>query len=287
MKKLLVPVDFSSHTEISCLYAVEIARATGAEIILFHSFFEQIYFSDGGFATGFESGIMLTDDIIRDFYKKKEKKLEEIAEELKEKAGRKNGEKFTVSYIIESGDPQIQILNAIGKIEPDLVVMGSAGLGKKGFLLGSVCKRIMDNTEVPVLALPDFREFMGLKNVLYVTEIEENDVEIISNLLSLLKDFHIHIHCLHLNVGNKDKDSDILMEALATHPGIKGLDDLIDFKVLDCEDPKASLMEYIRQNNIQLIAFIPHKKNFFKIFTKQDLTKEDLFLTGLPILGVQ
>ena len=136
MKKILVPVDFSPNTWISCDYARELALATGAEIILFHSFFEQIYFSDGGFATGFESGIMLTDEIILDFYRQKERQLEELTMELGKTDNGSINKPLEVSYIIESGDPEIQILNAIDKIKPDLVVMGSAGLGKKGCLSG-------------------------------------------------------------------------------------------------------------------------------------------------------
>ena len=82
--KILVPVDFSSHTKVFCSYAIYLAKLTGKDIILFHSFFDQIYSSDGGFATGFESGIMLTDEIILDFYRKKEIRLNEIAKEMRD-----------------------------------------------------------------------------------------------------------------------------------------------------------------------------------------------------------
>jgi len=38
MKKILVPVDFSGHTEITCKYAMELAKAYSAEIHIFHTF---------------------------------------------------------------------------------------------------------------------------------------------------------------------------------------------------------------------------------------------------------
>ncbi len=37
MIKILLPVDFSGHTEITCRYALEFARCGGAEIKLFHT----------------------------------------------------------------------------------------------------------------------------------------------------------------------------------------------------------------------------------------------------------
>src|SRR5512145_2039625 len=127
MKKILVPVDFSKHTSVSSRYALQLAQVFGAEIILFHSFFDQFYYSDGGLSTGFESGLLMTDEIIMDFYKQKEMTLQELAKVLnseipKEKAGR-----IKISCRMESGNPEIQIINAINQLKPDMIVMGSGG----------------------------------------------------------------------------------------------------------------------------------------------------------------
>jgi nucleotide-binding universal stress UspA family protein len=286
MERILVPVDFSAHMDISCNYAVEIANVTGAEIILFHSFFEQIYFSDGGFATGFESGIMLTDEIVLDFYKQKEKQLEALADKIKSSANTQSERAPNIIRIIETGDPQIQILNVIDKLGPDLVIMGSAGLGKKGFLAGSVCKRIMDHSEIPVMAIPEIDTVKGFQNILYVTDMEQNDTLALNKISHMFEVFSCQVHCLHLNVGNKDKESEKQMIHLSQKEELKNDASRYKFHVISCEDPKVSLMDYIAVNDIQLIAFIPHKRNFFNIFSHQDLTKGDLFLTGLPILGI-
>jgi nucleotide-binding universal stress UspA family protein len=286
MKKILVPVDFSSHAGISCSYAGELAAATGAEVVLFHSFFEQIYFSDGGFATGFESGIMLTDDLIRGFYKEKEKSLIDLKNKLEKKISIVTGKPINVTTVIESGDPQIQITIAVEKLEPDLVVMGSAGLGRKGFLAGSVCKHLMGATHVPVLAIPDILDYKGLENILYVTALGSGDMDALSHLSALLAGFSPKIHCLHLDVGQKDLDAPAEMELLKKEAITNKIIENIDFEVISCDDPNDCLRNFISGHGIQLIAFIPHKKNFFRIFTRQDLTKEDLFMTGLPILGI-
>jgi hypothetical protein len=102
----------------------------------------------------------------------------------------------------------------------------------------------------------------------------------------MFHDFHSWIHCLHLNVDDKDKDSQEQMRILSEQQVLKNDAARFRFHVISCKDPKNSLVDYIAVNDIHLIAFIPHKKNFFSIFTRQDLTKGDLFLTGLPILGI-
>jgi nucleotide-binding universal stress UspA family protein len=282
MKKILVPVDFSSHTGISCTYAAEMAAVTGAEVVLFHSFFEHIYFSDGGFATGFETGIMLTEDIIRTIYKEKQKGLQEIKSELEKKASNP----LSVNTIIESGEPQVQIALAVEKQQPDLIVMGSAGLGRKGFLSGSVCKHLIGIAGIPVLAIPDILNYKGMENILYVTELESGDVSALKGLSTLLSGFSPKLHCVHLDVGQKDKDSEAVMDRLRKDPELSVHLKKIDFKVIVCDSPKECLRNYIDAHHIQLIAFIPHRRNFFRIFSRQDLTKEDLFMTGLPILAI-
>lgn len=286
MKKILVPVDFSSHTGISCTYAAELACASGAEVVLFHSFFEQVYFSDGGFATGFETGIMLTDDIIRNFYTEKEKGLENIRSELQRKKYSVTGEALNVSMVLENGEPQVQIMAAIERIGPELIVMGSAGLGRKGFLSGSVSKHLMGATGVPVLAIPDILQYKGMDHVLYVTALDGGDVSALKRLSTLLHPFKSRLHCVHLDSGQKDKNAEAEMERLRKDPELMvNLKD-IEFKVIHCEHPTECLRQYISSNHIHLISFIPHRRNFFRIFSRQDLTKEDLFMTGLPILAV-
>ena len=49
MKKILVPVDFSDHTDITCTYALKFAEAYKAEVNLFHSYFDQIILTDTTF----------------------------------------------------------------------------------------------------------------------------------------------------------------------------------------------------------------------------------------------
>jgi nucleotide-binding universal stress UspA family protein len=286
MEKILVPVDFSDHTSISCNYAIELSKVTHAEIILFHSFFEQIYFSDGGFATGFESGIMLTDEIILDFYKQKEKQLNDLANKIRNNTRNTEGSPINVTAMIETGDPQIQILNIITKISPDLVIMGSSGLGKKGFLSGSVSKRVIDHSQTPSMAIPENTRAKQPRNILYVTDIEQNDVGALKKLAHLFTDFKCEFHCLHLNVNDKDSDSENQMLELSKKDFFQDSIEGYTFKILSCHHPRRSLIEYITENEIDLIAFIPHRKNFFSIFTRQDLSKEDLFETGLPILAV-
>ena len=287
MKKILVPVDFSKHTDISCEYAMSLAERTGAQIILFHSFFDQIYFSDGGFTTGFETGVMLTDEVVLDFYRQKEDRLKDLALRLGVNAKNKGGHEIHIDHEIESGDPQVQILMAIERIKPDLIVMGSGGIGKKRFLTGSIAKKVMDHAEVPVMAVPDPSQFSGISDILYLTGLDTSDAEMILKIDELFKEFNPAIHCLHLNLTKQEDESGKLMQALSLNPKLAPVREHCTFEVLKSDHTGDTLSSFLTSHNIHLIAFIPHRHNIFRKMFRQDLTKKDLFLTNLPILAVQ
>ena len=115
---------FPTTPRFLCSYAIYLAKLTGKDIILFHSFFDQIYFSDGGFATGFESGIMLTDEIILDFYRKKEIRLNEIAKEMMDSLITQGSPAVSVTCQMESGNPEVQI--------PECHIQDGAGYDRYG-----------------------------------------------------------------------------------------------------------------------------------------------------------
>ncbi len=286
MKKILIPVDFSEHSDIACRYGVELAKLFETDITLFHSFFDQIYFADGGFNTGFESGVMLTDEIIFDFYRQKEIKLEEIRDKLTEELYKNNFAHLKVEFVIESGDPEVQILNAIENIKPMLVVMGSSGMGKKHFLSGSVSRRIMDHAQCPILTVPADISFEGIRKIIYMSEYSEADVRTVQRLLAIFKGTPVEIYFLHIDVSEKDKEEEQVIAEQEIRDEIAQLSPDISFHLLKSDNAQLSLKDFCQHHKADLIAFIPHHRSFFQNLSRQDLSKKDLFLTHIPILAI-
>jgi nucleotide-binding universal stress UspA family protein len=286
MKRILVPVDFSMHTGISCRYAMHVARGVGAEIILFHSFFDQFYYSDGGLSTGFESGLMLTDEIILDFYKQKQQKLFDLAEELTAALKKEGKSKVKITSRMESGNPEVQIIQVIQQIEPDLIIMGSGGMGKKGLMSGSVARRIIDHTDIPVIAVPEIKEIPDIKNVAYMTTFDPADADIINETDKMFSTFKINILCLHLSKNDPDSAREQMNE-LGSNKALKGLEGRISYFISNDFNGKVILKDFMKENQVGLIAFIPHKRNIFENLFYQGVTRDELFQTMTPIMAVR
>ena len=284
--KILVPVDFSENAAVSYKYAQAAAVQLQHDIILFHSFFDQIYFSDGGFVTGFESGIMLTDEIILDFYKQKELKLNEIVTGMREALKKEGHPEVSVTCQMESGDPEVQILNAIDRIKPQLIIMGSSGMGKKSLFAGSVARRVMDHANSPVIAVPNSDLSQRLSSVAYMTIFEPSDPIAISLIDEALSPLAIHISCVHVCISGDDSEAKAEMSSLSHRQFSIRPDTAISFNLIGSTGTESTLESFLQSHNIDLIAFIPHKRNIFKSLLRHNITRDDLFLTRIPILAI-
>jgi len=82
MKKILVPVDFSNHTDISCRYALEFAKATGAEIKLFHTYFDQIIIADTSFPDTLDMSTIYNEELMKEIFRHAQHNMQELEEKL-------------------------------------------------------------------------------------------------------------------------------------------------------------------------------------------------------------
>lgn len=144
-KSILIPVDFSPDSVEAVNEGVGLAQTLGADVHVLH------VVHDPANAPGFYNSkskakkmVQRIDDaaveMMADFVKK---------HDLEKKLG---GKKLSSACVI--GLPKEQILRAIKKLSPDLVVMGSSGkTGLNHILLGSVTERMVQLSPVPVLVV--------------------------------------------------------------------------------------------------------------------------------------
>ncbi len=143
-EKILVPFDGSSNAEKALLKAVEMARLTGAELLILtvyrhHSMleasFSMIRAADPG----------NVDDAMRDH-------AHEVADHAKSAAQKAGAD--SVRGFIKPGQPARTIVAFAREKEVDLIVMSSRGLGSvEGYLLGSVSHKVTGLAECPVLVV--------------------------------------------------------------------------------------------------------------------------------------
>lgn len=141
-QRILVPIDFSEHSERALEMARDLAKAFDAKLLLLHCY--QV--SPGAVSP---YGIVLPENFDREV-------REAAARRLDEWRDKASADGVDAEARLSSTFPSMGIVDAAVEEKADLVVMGTRGLsGLKHVLLGSVAERTLRTAPCPVLTVKD------------------------------------------------------------------------------------------------------------------------------------
>jgi nucleotide-binding universal stress UspA family protein len=146
IKKILVPVDGSEHSDRALNYALDLAEKYSAKIKLL-SVAQPVV----AFGPMFVTQPMLPSEGTTIYVKEIEAAHKRMLTEAFKKA-KKTKPDLKISKMLVDGRPADRIVEIANTEKFDLIVMGSRGAGGiKEFFLGSVSDRVADAARCPVL----------------------------------------------------------------------------------------------------------------------------------------
>jgi nucleotide-binding universal stress UspA family protein len=286
MKRFLVPIDFSDNSMPVCNYAIQLAGNEKIELNLFHIFPDQIMVPDSSFPAGIDTDAFMNAEFIDSLREQSEARMKKFRKELQNKLDEKKIENIKLKSMVTGGDPEWGINAICEEIKPFMIIMGTRGEGKKGFLEGSMAEKIMAKEDIPVLAVPVSHSKFHLKSVLYATDFSQVDVLKIEKLFSILSHFKIVVHAVHFQLSGKSEHGEEKMDKLKSLFKSEFKDRSVQFHLITSESKLDSLEEFTKKHAIDLIAFISHKSNFFKSLFSNKIRKKDFFKLELPMLAM-
>ncbi len=150
IKRILVPVDFSSGSKKALRYAVAMAKKFQASITLLHVVYTT-----------------LPANITQAAMMQEYARWENLSEQLLQKMRRTEiPEEMQVETVVRTGSPYYEVTQFAEREQFDLIVLSTHGhSGLKHFLLGSTAERIVQHAGCPVLVVREKeREFLSLEN---------------------------------------------------------------------------------------------------------------------------
>lgn len=134
LKRILVPIDSSEISERAMDAALKVNRFGEAEIHI-------LYVAD---INRLAINAYLSMNVLAE--------IKKAGERILKKADDVFPPEMKVVKVYRTGDPAETINEYEHEVKPDLIVMGSRGLGVvRGVLLGSVSKYVLENAACPVL----------------------------------------------------------------------------------------------------------------------------------------
>jgi nucleotide-binding universal stress UspA family protein len=190
MKRILVPTDFSKPAQIAVEVASDIAKKSGAELLLLHVIEE----ATGG-SFNVEGQVSLEGNM--------EEKMFTLA--LIKKA-RKQMETLLNSSVLEGvkvksalrmGTPFHGMRTIITDSKVDLVVMGTAGHTKvEEMIIGTNTEKVVRHSKCPVLTVQKKPAKTDVKNIVYATALskdEEPFANVVKQFQGLYDDSIVHL----------------------------------------------------------------------------------------------
>ena len=167
-------------------------------------------------------------------------------------------------------------------------VLGTKGKGEKqSDIIGSVVYRVLDRTRVPVLAIPEHCKYdadRDVKNVAYATEFDDSDFVAIRRLLSILSEFSVNMHCIHLSKDAKKSMDEVRMENLKeyfrkVHKGLK-----VHCHLLEGEDNLKEVAAFAEKEGIDLFSLVNRKRGLLARLFSSDLSRKLIHQSTIPLL---
>ena len=274
MKKILFPTDFSEVASNAFVHALEFAKIVQGELVLLHTFELPVYdnqFFPENYNVVFDS-LQLSEF---DMFKEEIPKLRMIAEE-------RNLDKIKMTHRLMDGKLIYNMKRAIKEEKIDFVVMGTSGAsGWEAFFLGSNAGSVISAIDVPVLSVPLEAKFKKVETIGFTTRYRAKDKKALKDVLNIAKKMKAKVRCLYVKTNNSD-----VAEATMKHWEKEFEGEPVIFSVIPSDDVKSTIMDFVLFKDIDLLAMMTYKRNFFVELFKPSLTQKFANDFDVPILAM-
>lgn len=286
IRRILVPVDFSYHSENAAHYALQIASKLKSDIKLLNAYLDPLA-TPQSYLESYAYQLNL-DQVISEIEEETNHSLDAMADRLKNIIKKKKIKGVDVSYDLVKGNSVDAILNYTQEYKPGMIVMGTRGAEIEGFRsFGSVTADVIQKSEIPVIAVPkgyDASELKPPKRILYATNFDDTDFSALRRLISFVKPFNSKIFCVHASLDRHDSFDEIQMRKIKDYL-FKTIDTYqVECGILNTYDLQQGIEGFITENEIDVLAVTSHKKTFFQRLFEPSITRKFLFQTHIPLL---
>lgn len=274
MKKILFPTDFSEVANNAFIHALEFAKIVNGELLLLHTF--ELPIVDNQFIPDNYYNIFDSVQLAQfDMFKEEIPKLRELAK-------KKKLDHIKLSHKLMDGDLIYAIKKVVKEENIDFIVMGTAGAtGWEAFFIGSNTGAVLTTVDVPVLSVPMDAKFEKIKNIGFTTRFRDKDKEPLKEVIKIAKKALAVVKCLYVKTSKSDV-SDATIEQWKK----EFESEQVKFSIVNSDMVKENIMDFVSHKNIDILAMITHKRNFFSELFNPSLTQKLSNITSVPVLAM-
>lgn len=275
MKKIVVLTDFSKLSKVAVSYAIGLAKAIEARIILIS------VINAGSSPKTLSNWKKLEEQMINGAKADADLLLSEVRTE----AGT-----IEISYDSVLGFPLADVIDKfVAKNKVDFIVMGTKGAtGLRKALIGSNAAAVINKSSIPVLVVPGKAQFKNIKKIVYASDIQNLPDEI-KAVAQFARFFDASINVLHVVQGHSKIDMEELERNMARISKEERLIQTakypkIQFHVLNSKNISDAVDKFVTEQKADLLAMFTHRLDFYEKLFDKSITRQLAFHSKVPML---
>ena len=160
--------------------------------------------------------------------------------------------------------------------------MGTSGAaGWEAFFLGTNTGNVLTAVDVPVLSVPLDCKFKKIETIGFTTRYRDKDKKALKDVLKIAKKTNAIIKCLYVKTNDSDVSASTIKlweEEFVGEP--------IQFSIIPSDDVQNSILDFVLFKDIDVLAMLTYKRNFFVELFKPSLTQKFSNQLGIPVLAM-
>lgn len=273
MEKIIVPIDFSKHSEYALRVAAKLASKSNAELLALH----MLEMSD----------VILTKSDSEQqqkavfFLKLVEQKFEAFLDKdyLKD---------VIVTPIVKHYKVFSEVNDVAKEHSANLIVMGSHGTsGVKEFFVGSNTERVVRNSDIPVLVIKNEINDINFGTAVFATSFDEECIRPYLNATKMFESLGAKLLLLYVNLPNEHFKSSVeiekkIAEFLLSADG--NLDKMNDIAYQADYTVEKGVINYANKVGADIIAIPTHGRKGISHFFAGSIGEDIANHSVLPVM---
>ncbi|MCB0399916.1 MAG: universal stress protein [Winogradskyella sp.] len=272
MKKIIIPVDFSKHSEYALETGAALAKQHNAELIVMHMLeLSESIFSTSGSEKSEETAFMLM----------------VTNKEFEKFLDKPYLEGLSVTPIIKHHKVLKEVSEVASYEQADLVIMGSRGHSEHdGVFTGSNTEKVVRYSDTPVLVVKSKPSSVNFKSVVLGCDFNEESISAVKNALETLNKLSDKVTLLHVNLPNLSfLSTDEINEKVSDFLKLSQLNEK-DFNIAFTSDHMVEdgVLNYARREGADAVSIITHGRTGLSHFFGGSISEDLVNHSKLPVI---
>ena len=273
MKKIIVPIDFSQHSDYALETAATLAKKNDAEIIALHMLeMSDVMLTRGETQTSMETVF---------FLKLAEKKFGEFLQK-----------DYLTGVNVTPMVKHFKVFSEVSDVakdqNADLIIMGSHGTsGLKEFFIGSNTEKVVRHSDIPVLVVKHHPIVSDFNSIVFASDFSEDSVRPYINAKNMFKSLGAKMKLIYVNLPSESFKStpemeNTVVEFLKIADG--NLDALDQVTYVNDYSVEKGILNFANIIGADLIAIATHGRKGIAHFFEGSISEDLANHSALPVM---